>query len=113
LMQSFNETLSNLVPDSETKTNPMAQSKRQMKKDSKQDGARMKQEAATQAKIAADLKDAEEAKHRAQSEKDAASKAKKEADSLVRHKADGETLRREVTAFQRERNAVDEMILLW
>jgi hypothetical protein len=154
LMQSFNETLSNLVPDSETKTNPVAQNDRQMTKDSKHDDARMKQEAATQAKIAADLKDAEEAKQKAQAEKDAAQKAKKEtellarqkatqakiaadlkdaeeakqkaetekdaaqkakkeAELLARQKADGETRRREVRAFQIERNTVDEMILLW
>jgi hypothetical protein len=87
LMQSFNKTLSNLVPVYKMKTNAMAQNKRQMKKDSKQDDARMKQEAATQAKIAADLKDAEEAKQRAQAEKDAAQKAKKEAELLSRRKA--------------------------
>jgi hypothetical protein len=116
LMQSFNKTLSNFVPDSEMKTNPMAQNKRHrqmLKKDYKQGDARMKQEAATQAKIAADWKDSEEAKQKAQTEKDSAQKAKKEAELLARQKADGEALRREVRAFQTEHNTVDEIILLW
>jgi hypothetical protein len=113
LMQSFNKTLSNFVPDSELKTNQMAQNKRQIKKDYNQDDVRMKQEAAAQAKIAAGRKDAQEAKQKAQAEKDAAQKAKKEAELLDRQKADGEALRREVRAFQTEHNTVDEIILLW
>jgi hypothetical protein len=103
LMQSFNKTLSNFVPDSEMKTNPMAQNKRHrqmLKKDYKQGDARMKQEAATQAKIAADRKDAEEAKQKAQEEKDPAQKAKKEAELLARQKADGEARMKQEAATQ-------------